>query len=295
MSSSIDSFSTGCADLSVASFPSSEAGRRSFAAIARDRAAGLRDGKSVIASCMPYTPLRVAADAPEILHRFVRQHIDPLLADVRFLLSIRRPDQAEKGSLQRPMGAMLLICADGAAQLLYPGKPRMREVERFKGFLLAYYPWTLDPPENLLPEQAVEILWFFYRCPIVHRFGAVHDTNPAPLINKVGNIFIGDEATLDRCEQPGERPFRGPPLCLATAELFSGPRPSIGAFGRQLSLLLMIARHGRPSSITWPLDRTPEKPRPFPGWPSQSRSGLTSTQENPAGLGAGLSDVTMGE
>lgn len=210
MSSSIDSFSTGCADLSVASFPSSEAGRRSFAAIARDRAAGLRDGKSVIASCMPYTPLRVAADAPEILHRFVRQHIDPLLADVRFLLSIRRPDQAEKGSLQRPMGAMLLICADGAAQLLYPGKPRMREVERFKGFLLAYYPWTLDPPENLLPEQAVEILWFFYRCPIVHRFGAVHDTNPAPLINKVGNIFIGDEATLDRCEQPGERPFSRP-------------------------------------------------------------------------------------
>ncbi len=159
---------------------------------------------------MPYTPLRVATDAPEILQHFVRQNIDPLLSDVRFLLSIRRPDQGEKGSLQRPMGAMLLICADGAAQLLHPGE--FRDGERFKNFLLTRYPWTLDPPENLLPDQAVEILWYFYRCPIVHRFGAVHDTGPAPLIHKIGNIFTGDEPGLDRCEQSGGRPFSKPAI-----------------------------------------------------------------------------------
>ena len=111
----------------------------------------LRDGAS-----WPYRPLDLPSVLPRIIEQVVRQIIDPALADLRFLLVLRRPDQRPHGSMQQAQVKVLFAAIDGAAQLLHPGK--MRDGARFQQFLLRWFPWERYPAQGLSVDNACEVL-----------------------------------------------------------------------------------------------------------------------------------------
>lgn len=110
--------------------------------------------------------------------------------------------------------ALVLICVDGAAQLLYP--MAKKSGARFRGFLSDYYPWELDTPRGMTTREAASLLWDHFRCPIVHRMGARPEkllvAAGLPLVTKLGNAFTSDDAAMTRLEMLPIRPFSSPVL-----------------------------------------------------------------------------------
>ena len=87
-----------------------------------------------------YQPITLADHIPAELTSLVREIIDPFLAEIRFLLTIQKPDQGPKGSLHRPLLILLLAAADGAAQLLYSEGKKATNGEKFQSFIKNNFP-----------------------------------------------------------------------------------------------------------------------------------------------------------
>lgn len=150
---------------------------------------------------MAYVPLSIAAETPAHIEGAVRTVFDPFFEQLHVLLSVRRPDQGARGSMQMPAAMLLLAAADAAAQFFHPGE--MGNGARFKAFLLKYYPWRADPPAGFTPDEAVAFLWKTLRCPLLHGLGARHQ--PMILV-KIGNVFAVSEEAIEAIERQGRRP-----------------------------------------------------------------------------------------
>ena len=163
---------------------------------------------------MPYQPIPLNQHVQTDVVYLVRNTVDPLLSEFRFLLTVQQPDQDPKGSLQRSLAVLLLSIADGAAQLLYPGQ--MEDGVRFQSFLKDNCPWTLDSPEGLTVEEACSFLWEEARCPMLHRFGVrsnIHKQKDSLRIVKFGRIFSSDDASITDIEMlSGKRPYSHPSI-----------------------------------------------------------------------------------
>lgn len=124
---------------------------------------------------MPYQPIQLGNHIPDKLRSLVSELVDPALADFRFLLQVNDVSSGSKGSLQKPLAAILLSISDGAANFLCPGYPI--NGKRFKAFLEKNYPWEMDEPSGMSREDARNFLWDLVRCPLLHRFGALYVPN----------------------------------------------------------------------------------------------------------------------
>jgi hypothetical protein len=156
---------------------------------------------------LPYRPINILEGVPPVLEDVVKTVIDPVLADLHHLLVIRYPDQGPKGSMQRAQAIVLLAAIDGAAQLLHPGE--MSIGSRFKGFLKRRFPWSSCPADGLSTDQACALLWDEARCPLLHRFGAKHQS----LVRvKLGNVFNLSDSSLEAIESSAERPHSSPAI-----------------------------------------------------------------------------------
>jgi len=155
---------------------------------------------------MNYKLLEVPNDAPDGLKRFCVGAIDPRFAEFEFLLTQQMPGVDAKGSLQLSLTTLVCALADGCAQVLFPGK--MGNGDRFKGYLLQFYPWKMDPPEGMTPEEACAAVWEKYRNPTMHRFG-INKTNMLERV-KFGRIFAQTSESLATLRQGKERPYSDP-------------------------------------------------------------------------------------
>ncbi len=151
---------------------------------------------------MAFKPLDVPVQIPMPVADFVTGPLSEALKEFRFLLQQNFPDQAPQGSLQYSLAILILSITDGAAQTLYPASGSSSA--RFKGFIRSYYPWELDPPDGLTPEQATTELYYTFRCPLIHRFGM---RVRYPVNVKLGRVFSQDENSVDALEAYTLRPY----------------------------------------------------------------------------------------
>lgn len=158
---------------------------------------------------MPYTPLPLGDHVPAELVSVIRGAIEPFLDEFHFLLTVRRPDQGPKGSLQLLTSVALLSLIDSSAQLLSPGN--LSTGDRFKAFLKDNYPWDLDPPGGMSVDEAIEYLWDYARSSLIHRFGLRASRGVHPLI-ELGNSFTSDDASITKLELHPSRPTSSPSL-----------------------------------------------------------------------------------
>jgi hypothetical protein len=155
---------------------------------------------------MLYAPLAVPETAPQMLREFCASVIDPRFAEFEYLLTVQMPGADQKGSLQLSLTSLVCALADGCAQTLLPGK--MTNGDRFKNYLLRFYPWKLDPPDGLTPEEACAAIWDKYRNPTMHRFG-INKSNPLERV-KFGRIHTQTPDTMKKLQQYDERPYSLP-------------------------------------------------------------------------------------
>jgi hypothetical protein len=153
-----------------------------------------------------YSQLEAPKGIPDGIARFVAEAIDPRFAEFEYLLTLQMPGANEKGSLQLSLTTLVCALADGCAQVLFPGV--MRNGERFQGYLLKYYPWKLDAPDGLTPDEACTAVWDKYRNPTMHRFG-INKNNPLERV-KFGRIFSQTPETIEKLRQNGKRPYSDP-------------------------------------------------------------------------------------
>lgn len=155
---------------------------------------------------MTYRRLSVPKGAPDSIVQFFAGAIDPRFEEFEYLLTLQAPGADARGSLQLSLTTLVCALADGCAQVLLPGK--MRNGERFTRYLLLFYPWKLDPPDGLTPEEACAAVWENYRNPVMHRFG-INKKNPFERI-KFGRVFTQTPDTIVKLREVSTRPYSDP-------------------------------------------------------------------------------------
>src|SRR5262245_58637827 len=91
---------------------------------------------------MPYFPLQIGGHVPEPVRALIASEVDRALKEIRFIMLIEPPPGAgPKGHLHLSLAVLLLSATDGAAQLFVPVKGTVGNGQRFKNFLMDYFPW----------------------------------------------------------------------------------------------------------------------------------------------------------
>jgi hypothetical protein len=120
---------------------------------------------------MSYTPLRIAAAAPNNVYHFVRNGIDPLFYDVHSMLrmplvGIEGCEAACNFSI-----AMVLVNVVSGASTVFFGGPE-RSGRRFVTCASEYYPWeAFRLKDDVVGETAARLLYGLFRNPFAHSFG----------------------------------------------------------------------------------------------------------------------------
>lgn len=162
---------------------------------------------------MPYQPIALPEHVSPALVALVKDIIDPFLEEFRFLLTVQKPNQGPKGSLQKPLLMLLVAATDGAAQLLRSksvGKEPSNG-KKFQDFVKTNFPWELDAPEGFNVDEVCDFLWKEVRCPLFHRYNLRINSTDTTEIPKFGRLFTTDDAALTLLEQRvDERPCSDP-------------------------------------------------------------------------------------
>jgi hypothetical protein len=122
-------------------------------------------------------------------------------ADIRELMIARGPD----GGLS--IATLLAVLTDSAANLLQPGVKE--PADRFKKFVNDNFPWHVDAPYGLVPQDATDLLWEIVRTPAVHRMGL--QPNP-PFQVRYVMLFTPTDELLSQIETSADRPFSEPTI-----------------------------------------------------------------------------------
>ena len=114
---------------------------------------------------MPYRPL-AAARAPESIRDFIAKHIDMQFADVHAMLRLPLNDDGLKAGCNFASVATLCGLIAGASTIFYSQSGS--NAERFKGVLIDYYPWRLQPKGGASQAESVAAIYADYRNPLAH-------------------------------------------------------------------------------------------------------------------------------
>jgi hypothetical protein len=96
-------------------------------------------------------------DQPNV-HVFVHCHLFMQLDDVRSMLRLPLEDLGLTGGCNFAATATLFNVLLGASQVLYSGRGLINQGERFKAFLVRYYPWEPTATDEVKRQTAGE-LW----------------------------------------------------------------------------------------------------------------------------------------
>jgi hypothetical protein len=122
-------------------------------------------------------------------------------ADIRELIIVR----GSAGGLS--IATLLAVLTDSSANLFQPGT--MEAIDRFKTFMKENYPWDIDPPFGLDPQDAIDLMWEVVRASAIHRLGLQPD--PPFEVRYVVPFSTTDES-MTEIELSDERPFSEPTI-----------------------------------------------------------------------------------
>jgi len=146
---------------------------------------------------MAYRPIQIPAKLPANVTAFVRDSVDPLLADVHAMLRLPISDDVGlRAGCTFSAALVLLATVDGIAQVIYE-HPKREIGPRFRAILEQHYPWSEEPKtaDAVVGSDAAETLYSTYRDPLAHRLGVVRG-------DSIGEVKILKGAlSEDRLEQ----------------------------------------------------------------------------------------------
>ena len=167
---------------------------------------------------MAYVPLALPKSLPNPVLTAIRIGVDPLLEDVHWMLAttISMPnDTGPRRQFQTPIAHVLLATVAGVStELFHPPDDKKNTGDRFRECLSRYFPWHIDPPENVTSECAARILYGAFRNPLVHYLGWSKPRRPTV---RLGQVFRGTddaENSVEELERLTEKPYSKPFLVV---------------------------------------------------------------------------------
>lgn len=174
---------------------------------------------------MPYASLTLPSGLPAIVEGFIRHKVESdYLSDVHRLLSTTIAASSPRNQIQRPIALTLLATIGGVSRVLYSRGNVTKDGELFRGCVVDFYPFDLDPPAGVTPQEAASILYEVFRCPLVHSLGTDgHNKLPVRIkrasgyVFKLGRVFRGTtdaEAKVEDMERGATKPHNKPWLVV---------------------------------------------------------------------------------
>jgi hypothetical protein len=122
---------------------------------------------------MAYQKLALAEGTPSIVAKLIRGGVEPFLQDVHcaLRLPLRRPNLP--AGLNFIIAHALLGVVAGASSAFY--RRHQFDGEAFKGLLVEFYPWDLEPHDAEDPASKSAILWDTFRNPFAHSVGLAYE------------------------------------------------------------------------------------------------------------------------
>ena len=168
---------------------------------------------------MAYVELELHDSLPERVRFVIREVVEPLLRDVHRMLAMPAEPKIlpHGGQMQQSIALVLLATVAGVSKtLLYvpPREPAGGDRVRFTQCLIRFFPWDLDPPTGVCPEQASEILYKVFRNPLVHCLGTHRSSDPPVRIGR-GHAGEDGERGVEELERMTDKPVSEPCLVVS--------------------------------------------------------------------------------
>jgi hypothetical protein len=163
---------------------------------------------------MSYRNLNIDPTIPVHVARLIKQLEAHYLIDVHSMLRLPIPNYRIMAGCNFAIAHVLMATVGGISTTLYSysgGKGA-----RFKGLLIDYYPWGLEPAQSLSPEQSADIIYSVFRNPLTHDLGQdIEKKAKTPLV-KIKRLATKNktrglpEKAIERLENTTKRPNMSP-------------------------------------------------------------------------------------
>ena len=159
---------------------------------------------------MPYVDLALPPATPPEIAALVRDHIDPLLADVHAMLRLpkKSPPGLDAGCNLSALTILLNVVSGVSMEIHDPtGKKFGKDEQRFKFVVRERFPWSQEPKTGtaIVGSDAANILYKAFRNPLTHNLGLIIDTNYAGDRKVAAKGPLSDRDIM-RIEQSAARP-----------------------------------------------------------------------------------------
>jgi hypothetical protein len=118
---------------------------------------------------MPYQPLKLASTTPPKVRAPIHQIEALSFSDVHSMLRLPLHHYRLAPGCNFAIAHVLMAVIGGVSTTLYRHTGQVGE--RFKGVLVDYFPWDLEPTGTLPPADAADIIYEVFRNPITHDLG----------------------------------------------------------------------------------------------------------------------------
>lgn len=123
---------------------------------------------------MSYQPLNLNSATPPAVRRLIGRLERLIFGDVHTMLRLPVHNYRLDTGCNFAIVHVLTTAVGGISTTLY--RQGNKDGDRFKGLLADYYPWTLEPRQDMLPAEAARVIYEVIRNPLTHDFGLdLHD------------------------------------------------------------------------------------------------------------------------
>ena len=145
---------------------------------------------------MPYRPLILPATTPPRVRRLIDRIEILSFSDVHSMLRLPLHHYRVGAGCNFAIAHVLMAVIGGVSTTLYRHTGHVGE--RFKGVLVDYFPWDLEPTGSVPPANASEIIYEVFRNPITHDLGLDVKKKSAGLQVKIKRMKTSTRAGRDR-------------------------------------------------------------------------------------------------
>ena len=167
-----------------------------------------------------YIPLKLTPYAIEKLGQILKPLEERWLKEMHYILGTSWPESPNFPPFQAYYSAsvMCLNIVAGISTLFYkPDEYKPGQAGKyFKELLKNFYPWSLDPPQNISSTDAIDVLYDEFRNPLAHALGV--RTSGIKLKFILPAAFKLEELNR-RLKDSSDHPINGPTITKDEDEL----------------------------------------------------------------------------
>ena len=151
---------------------------------------------------MAYRPLAIDPATPQRVRGVIQSLENHYFSDVHCMLRLPAPRCSLTAGCNFAITQVLTAAIGGLSVTLY--RHTGGSGRRFKGILIDYYPWDVEPNNRVTPSEGAEVLYSVIRNPLTHDLGLDLEKKA-----KTAQVKIKRLSTKQKTQGLPEKTFQG--------------------------------------------------------------------------------------